>query len=81
MLKLIFMVYFHTWKMCVKNVFWKSFYDDDIQSEIQVPPPAPSIWNPGYEINEFTVKLWNIPMSDRRCIKSDSTQIVLNLKS
>ena len=32
-------VYFHTWKIRVKGVFWKSFYKDDIQTEIQVPPP------------------------------------------
>ena len=39
--KRLFRVYFHTWKIRVKGVFWKSFYEDDIQPEIQVRPPPP----------------------------------------
>ena len=27
------------WKIHVLGVFWKSFFEDDIQPEIQVPPP------------------------------------------
>ena len=44
MQKHIFRVYSHTWKIHVKGVFWKSFYEDDIQPEIQVPPP-PGKWH------------------------------------
>ena len=33
-------VYFHTWKIRVKGVFWKFFYNDDIQPEIQVVAPG-----------------------------------------
>ena len=43
--KCIFRVYFHTWKICALGVFWKSSYKDDIQPEIQVPPPC--LWGKG----------------------------------
>ena len=36
--KCVFRVYFHNWKT---RVFWKSFYEDDIQPEIQVGQPRP----------------------------------------
>ena len=32
-------VSFHAWKICVYGVFWKSFYNDDLQTEIKVPTP------------------------------------------
>ena len=32
-------IFTHVWKISVKGVFWKSFYEDDIQPEIQVPSP------------------------------------------
>ena len=33
-------VYFHTWKIYTQDMFWKSFYEDDIQPEKQVAPCA-----------------------------------------
>ena len=44
MQKCIFRVYFHTWKICAYSVFFKSFYEDDIQPEQKCPPPR----NTGY---------------------------------
>ena len=43
MQKHLFRVYFHTWKVHVRGVFWKSFYEDDIEPEIQVPPPQKAV--------------------------------------
>ena len=38
--KRLFRVYFHTWKIRVKGVFWKSFYEDDIPAvKYKCPPP------------------------------------------